>query len=599
MQFHGAFHEEMPHGVAYMTATALPIGAPIAHGVRDSSGLFTSKGRAPKTLSDLFDIFRENPPRSLSMLHTTWSVLAAYLQMPADQITIDSVFENKEGFPRYLERRKYKRNSVRSYANYERILLRKAEELGWNPEESFPEAWRGVLALATEKKCADIARYLARIRKTPAEVPIQDADSWVKIRVQQGTAYPYNRDKKLRFWRLLRDCGVMKQASIPMLRGKSYGIPLDQLPPDLNKELTKLLQWKQAAFSLNRATEARHRKTTTRNLQQFTCQVIGYAINIRGEVGLTSLSQVVTEQIVGGFVEWSINVRQVKGRSLLFHLRLLSAAIRQHPSYKSLDLNWFKPLIDALPIEPKSELKKRKAAKYLEYSVLESIPAMIRAERPAAEKKGIAHVSRRAMEELMMTWLPILPWRQLNVRECRTGGPTPNLFKGRIPPFSEIEKPEWVKQEELNNPAAQFWQFHFTIDETKTGIEVDSLLPRQLIKPLEEYLRDYRPHLLKGADPETLFVNAAGTPMSKNQMIRVVSGLTLKHGGTRMHPHLYRDVVAYAWLKEHPADYLTLSKMFWHANINQVVETYGARFDVSNGVSAMESWRDERVARPT
>jgi hypothetical protein len=87
-------------------------------------------------------------------------------------------------------------------------------------------------------------------------------------------------------------------------------------------------------------------------------------------------------------VEWSINVRRVKGRSLLFPLRLLSAAMRQHPSYKSVDLNWFKPLIGTLPIEPKSELKKRKAAKYLEYSVLESIPAMIRAESPPRKRRG-------------------------------------------------------------------------------------------------------------------------------------------------------------------------------------------------------------------
>jgi hypothetical protein len=59
------------------------------------------------------------------------------------------------------------------------------------------------------------------------------------------------------------------------------------------------------------------------------------------------------------------------------------------------------------------------------------------------------------MDELMMTWLPILPWRQRNVRECRIGGRIPNLFKSKIPPFSDIDKPEWVKQEELSNPAAE------------------------------------------------------------------------------------------------------------------------------------------------
>src|SRR6266852_2919239 len=120
-----------------MTATVLPIGKQIAHQARNTSGLFTSKGCAPKTLRDLFDILGENPPKSLSMLHTTWSVLAGYLQMPADQITIDSVFENREGFPRFLESMRYAWNSVRSYANYERILLAKVEELGGIPTKHF------------------------------------------------------------------------------------------------------------------------------------------------------------------------------------------------------------------------------------------------------------------------------------------------------------------------------------------------------------------------------------------------------------------------------------------------------------------------------
>jgi integrase len=565
--------------------------------VRDSSAISTPEVRSLKTLSDLLDILRDNPPPAFPMLRTTCTRIEAYLGMSAEQITLDSVSETRDGFRRFLESRKYAENSIRTYVNHVRILLNSATVFGWKPDEAVPEAWRGVLALATERQCADLVKYAAGLKKSPRDVTTEDVDGWFRMKVQQGASYQYTINKKGWFWRLLRDCGFTTQTPISILREKGYGISLNQLPPDLNKELTELSRWKQAEYSLGRVTP-RIRETSARNLQEFTCRLIGYAVNIRGEVGLTSLSQVVTEQIVGGFVEWSINVRRVKGRSLLFPLRLLSAAMRQHPSYKSVDLNWFKPLIGTLPIEPKSELKKRKAAKYLEYSVLESIPAMIRAERPAAEKKGIARVARLAMDELMMTWLPILPWRQRNVRECRIGGRIPNLFKSKIPPFSDIDKPEWVKQEELSNPAAEYWQFHFSFDETKTGVEVDSLLPRQLIKPLEEYLRDYRPHLLKGADPETLFLTTAGTPMSKNQIHSAVSGLTLKHGGTRMHPHLYRDVVAYAWLKEHSKDYLTLSKMFWHASPNEVIATYGARFDVSNGVGAMESWLDGRPAKP-
>jgi hypothetical protein len=252
MQIHDAFHEEVPHGDAYMTATVLPNGTQIAHDVRSSSGMFTAKGISPKTLRDLFDILNENPPKSLSMLHATCSVLAGYLQMPADQITIDSVFENKEGFSRFLESMKYARNSVRSYANYERILLTKAEEFGWNPHEAFPEAWRGLLALAPEHKCADVVKDLAWVRKTPTDVTIEDVDNWVQMSTEQGRSFKYMRSKKGAFCRLLRNYARIELTPITHLREKNYGIPLDQLPPDLKRELIDLLRWKQSVYSHGR-----------------------------------------------------------------------------------------------------------------------------------------------------------------------------------------------------------------------------------------------------------------------------------------------------------------------------------------------------------
>jgi hypothetical protein len=89
--------------------------------------------------------------------------------------------------------------------------------------------------------------------------------------------------------------------------------------------------------------------------------------------------------------------------------------------------------VDRIPTEPKSDSKKRKAGKFLEYKILELIPEKIRAERVAAEKKGLKQFSQIVLKELLIRWLITLPWRQRNIRECRIGGPVPNLFKGTIP----------------------------------------------------------------------------------------------------------------------------------------------------------------------
>jgi hypothetical protein len=579
-----------------MTSSVLPFGSQIAADVRESSENSRPEVRDVKTLGDLLDILGETSPRSFPMLRATCSLLAVYLNRALEQVMLDSVHETRDGFRSFLENRKYSCNSVRSYLNFVRILLKSARDCGWKPSEVVPDEWRGVLALAVEMKCVDIVNDLARIRPTPDGVTIEDVDSWVEMKVQQNRSYGWAAGRKKRFWFLLRDCGCTKQTPKCILREKKYAVPLEQFPSDLRVEVLALSKWKQAAYALDRPKHGHHRAVTAKNLLKVISQVFGFALNILGIADITSVSQLVQKQIVAGYVEWCINEREVKGRSLQVNLGMLVGALRHHPSYASLNINWFKPLMESLPAEGESELKKRKAQKFLEYSVVESIPAKIRAERTAAEKKGIVHLARLVMEELLMQWIITLPWRQRNIRECRIGGPTPNLFKGKIPPFSDVDKPERVKQEELRNPEAEFWQFRFSADETKTGHEVGALLPRQLIGILEEYIKDYRPHLLQGIDPGTLLVGRMGRPMRIDKMTKIVGNLTLRHAGRRVTPHPFRDIVAYTWLKAHPKDYLTLSKMLWHSNINTTIGIYGARFNESSGVCAMETWLDERAA---
>ena len=580
-----------------MTTSVIPFGTQIASDIRDSSANCADAARALKTLENLLDILGEKPPPAFPMLKTTSALLAAYLDQPISQITIDSVNESRDGFRRFLKGRKNKENSIRSYVNYARILLRIAAELGWKPNHAVPEEWRTVLALAKERKCETLANYIATVKKRPRDVSIEDVDHWVQMRSQQGNSYNELRRRRSRFWRLLRDCGCTEQTPICLLREKNYGVPLAQFPLALKREVFELLRWKRAEFSPNRPKDGQHREVTSGNLKGLISALFGYAVNIRSESDITSLPLLVQSQIISGYVQWAINERKVKGYCLRNSLGLLSAAMHQHPSYASVDLRWFKPLLDSLPMERKSESKRRKAEKYLEYGVVESIPAQIRAGRPAAVKRGIEHVALLGMEELIMRWLITLPWRQLNLREMRISGPTPNLFKDKISPFSEIDKPEWVIEDERKNPDAEFWQFRFNYEETKTGIDVHAILPRPLIGPLEEYLRDFRRCMLRGPDPGLLFVNQMGRPMTEDQVTVAVGDLTQQYGGKRVTPHPFRDIVAFTWLKHHPKDYLTLSKLLWHADVKTTINEYGSRFNESCGVSAMDAWLQEREAK--
>jgi integrase len=581
-----------------MIHSIIPFGTLIAEEVRDSSENCMVPGGPPRTLGDLLDILGQTPPRAFPMLRSTCSKVACYLDAPVSQIELDALSDRRDGFRDFLEGRRHAENSVRTYVNHLRILLNHARKLGWEPNESVPAAWRGVMLLAGEKKCADIVKYFSRSRKTPGEVTVADVDAWVSMRIGQGASSAVIGPMKSCFWRLLHSTGSTKIDAKYIIFRATYGTPMEQLPPGFRAELSEILRWKQAFYVSGRPEKLRFRAVSAKTLQQIVCGLFAYAVNIRGEVEITSLAQLVQKSIVTGFAEWCLNVREIKPQSVHHNLRVISAIMRQYPTFDSLDFSWFKLILDSLPTEPKSELKNRKAKKYLEYSTVESIPGKLRAERSVMERKNKPRLEARlTKEELIIQWLITLPWRQRNLRECRIGGPSPNLFKAKIPLFSDVEKPKWVIEEEQQNPEAEFWQFAFCAEETKTGIDVRAVLPRQLIGILEEYLTDFRPHLLRGPDPETLLLNGMGKPMMKGTMTQTVADLTLRYGGRRVPPHLFRDIVAYTWLHEHPGDYLTLSKMLWHANVTQVILVYGRRFNESSGVCAMDNWLEERAAK--
>jgi integrase len=579
-----------------MTVSTLPFGSQLASELIDSSPNYLAEPMSPKTLDDLLQIWERVPPRQLPVLQTTCSLLSTYLNVSVEELLLDSVNDNKDGFRAFLRDRKYKENSIRTYVNHVRILLASAGEYGWRAQD-VPEAWRSVLEIAVEKKCDALVRHLARFIKTPADVSLGDVEQWVQQMGRQGRSHKDVQARSSRLLRILSDCGYGIQLPVRFFRLERYGIPLEQFPPSLKAEVDELLKWKQARFALDRPKDARLRPVTAKSLRFHFQGIFGFAVNELNKPMNMNLSDLIQKPIVGAFVEWSMNERKVKGDNLKRNLSLVSAALAQHPVHKSLDLSWFRPLIDSIPAAPRSEARQRKEEKYLDYAVLEAIPAKVRAERPKAQRNGAHRVATLVMEELLMKWITILPWRQRNIRECRIKGPIPNLFKGPIPPLSQIHKPDWVRQEELKDPAATFWQFKFNADETKTGIEVHALLPRQLVELLEEYLEQFRNHMLRDVDPGTLFVNGRGKAMSDYNVAYLVSRLTMRYGGRRVNPHAFRDIVAFTWLEEHPADYLTLSKMLWHSNINTTIQIYGSRFNESSGVRAMESWLDAREAK--
>ena len=577
-----------------MTFTTIQNGAQSAYAIPDSSKPLAVSRTEVRSLADLLIQLNNEPTSQLPMLRSTAAKVAAFLGKSVEEVSLDLVHAHREGFRPFLQSQRYKEGSIRSYVNYLRILMQSAEELGWGPFMHQSSEWKPVLDLAKKNYCLALAKVLAETKKTPADVTQDDLNRWAEVSIARGIRYVTVKSRVNAAWRTLISCGYTRNAPPSFLRRKNYGVPVSEFPPRLREEVNELIRWKTADFEEDRPKEAKIREISATKLRRgFSC-LYGYATNIAGLADVGCLEQLLQKQIVGGFVKWSINVQKVLGKPLASQFGCILVAVQQHPNHQSLDLSWFRPLLKTIPIEPYDAVKARKAKKYLPYDVLAAIPGKIHAKRKEAASRGEEHLARLVMEELMMSWLLVFPWRQRNLRECRVAGPDPNLFKGKVPEFSDIDKPVWVLNEEAKNSNAEFWQVRFAPEETKTASPVHTLVPRQLVPLLEEYLSDYRPVLMKGRSWDTLFIMPEADTVSDSLARDSVSDLTLRYGGRRVTPHLFRDVVAFAWLKAHPKDYLTLSKMLWHKDLATTIGIYGSRFNESSAAVAMESWLEER-----
>lgn len=548
------------------------------------------------TTGDLLARLAEEGARSLPMKRSTCGVLGMYLDEPGDAIPLDKIDLARRGFRAFLLSRKYKKNSVHTYIYQMGEMLRQARALGWDPHETVSDAWRELLAVASKGKIFDIVSFFARITASPADVTEEAVESWVVARAKEGVLFTNVASKRNDFWRLLVKSGWVSNPPRTVWKQDKYGIPLADLPVGLRTDIEAVLKWKQAQFAPGRPKKGRIRAVTAKGLRLSLTQVAGVAINVFGAEPV-SLTELITKDILEAYVEWAINERGMLGNTVHVKLAGISAVALHHPKFSGLDLSWFKELMDSITLEHISDRKKRKAKKTLPYELLETLPSNIAAERIAAEKSDTAHPlhpARLMIEQFIVEWLLVLPMRQRNIRECRIGGNKPNLYEGPIESTSVIDKPMWVIDEEAKDPDATFWQLQFAPSETKTGLSVHILFPKRLVPTLELYLEKYRPTLVQNPRVETLFLNRAGNPIRADFVDKIIGDKSLKYLGKQTTPHLFRDAVAYKWLKEHPKDFLTLSKMLWHRNVQTTIQIYGAQYNEQSGVSAMESWLDAR-----
>jgi integrase len=103
-----------------------------------------------------------------------------------------------------------------------------------------------------------------------------------------------------------------------------------------------------------------------------------------------------------------------------------------------------------------------------------------------------------------------------------------------------------------------------------------------------------RPILIRNA-PATdfVFVNKVGRPFSTSGLSAVVCSLTGRYiqddvDTFGIRTHAFRYIIATAWLREHPEDYLTVAHIL-HDNLQTVLDNY-AHTTPNDGLARYTGW---------
>ena len=121
-----------------------------------------------------------------------------FLDVPPNELAIESVQDIGPSFRLYLQQRRFKLNAVRSYSNFAAMLLRKAKELGWTPQRTeVSDSWLPIAsALPRGTHCGTIVRYAIRHQIATSHFSDEHLRLWSDELLKWGRSYDYVRNLK-------------------------------------------------------------------------------------------------------------------------------------------------------------------------------------------------------------------------------------------------------------------------------------------------------------------------------------------------------------------------------------------------------------------
>jgi integrase len=110
--------------------------------------------------------------------------------------------------------------------------------------------------------------------------------------------------------------------------------------------------------------------------------------------------------------------------------------------------------------------------------------------------------------------------------------------------------------------------------DVKNRVDLTFEFDNYLTTLIDEYVQEYRPSLLRGANGDWLFPGTTGGSKDPHLFGIQITARIQKATGLRITIHQFRHAAAAIYLRHHPGDYETVRRLLGHRNIRTTVRFY-------------------------
>jgi len=122
-------------------------------------------------------------------------------------------------------------------------------------------------------------------------------------------------------------------------------------------------------------------------------------------------------------------------------------------------------------------------------------------------------------------------------------------------------------------PNSLFWLI-FPHHDVKNRVGLEFTFDEAVTELINEYIHDFRPHLLRGSNSAYLFPGAAGEPKTASMFSGQITDRVEDATGLRLTAHQFRHAAAAIYLRHHPGAYETVKRLLGHRNIQTTINFY-------------------------